>query len=183
MNEWIQLTEHNWAFWVAGMFALFEFFRWAYGGLEWLCSTFGLETKRMRETREWRDRLKKAEADIEEIKNTSKKNVDMFMKHEQQVVNQFVGIRDEIVSELTRIHDKMDEQTAENEETDKTILRANINSAMRYFEMKRDENGEVHISLADYETLDGLFKKYFAKKRNGAFEQAHKEFKTFIIDR
>ena len=34
MDEWIVLTEYNWAFWVAGLFALFEFFRWAYSGAE-----------------------------------------------------------------------------------------------------------------------------------------------------
>lgn len=183
MDKWITLTEYNWAFWVAGMFALFEFFRWAYGGVEWLCRTFGVETKGMREKREWEDRLKNAENAIVEIKNTSKKNVDMFIDHERQVVEQFVGIRDELVSELNRLHDKIDEQAEDNRETDKAILRGNINSSMRYFEMKKDEQGRVHISLADYETLNGLFEKYFAKKGNGAFEQAYKDFKTFIIDR
>lgn len=183
MDEWIVLTEYNWAFWVAGMFALFEFFRWAYGGVEWLCKTFGIETKKMRAAREWQERLVKVEKAIEEIKDTSKHNVDMFLDHERQVVDKFTGIRDELVSELNRLHDKMDEQAEDNKETDKAILRGNINSSMRYFETKKDEQGKVHISLADYETLNGLFEKYFAKKGNGAFEQAYKEFKTFIIDR
>ena len=49
MDEWIVLTEYNWAFWVAGLFALFELFRWAYSGAEWLFRTLGLETKKMRE--------------------------------------------------------------------------------------------------------------------------------------
>ena len=183
MSEWITLTEYNWTYWVAGFFALAEFFRWLFSFKEWFYKTLGIETKSMRERREWEDRLRKAESAIVEIKDTSKKNVDMFIDHEKQVVEQFVGIRDEIVTELSKLHEKIDEQATENEETDRTVLRANINSAMRYFEMKREENGEVHISLADYETLDGLFEKYFAKKGNGAFKQAHKEFKTFIIDR
>ena len=191
MDQWIVLTEQNWTFWVAGLFALFEFFRHAYGGVEWLAKTFGIETKRMREAKEWQDRLKKAEADIEEIKNTSKRNVDMFLQHEQQVVNKFTGIRDEIVIELNRIHDKVDEQTKEmkknqkdNAETDCAMLRDRLNSAMRYFSQNKDKQGNIHISLTDYETLDDLFKKYFANGGNGPFERMYNdEFKHFIIDR
>ena len=40
MDEWITLTETNWAFWVAGLFALLEFFKWLYGIIEWLISKF-----------------------------------------------------------------------------------------------------------------------------------------------
>lgn len=184
MDEWIVLTEYNWAFWVAGMFALFEFFRWAYGGVEWLCKTFGIETKKMREAREWQERLVKVEKAIVEIKDTSKHNVNMFLDHEQQVVAKFTDIKDEIVLELNKLHAKMDEQTKENDETDCAMLRDRLNSAMRYFSQNKDAHGKVHISLGDYETLDGLFSKYFAKHGNGAFKKMYQdEFKKFIIDR
>lgn len=184
MEEWIVLTEHNWAFWVAGMFALFEFFRWAYGGVEWLCKTFGIETKKMREAKEWQKRLTKAENDIAEIKKTSKQNVDMFLSHEKQVIDQFIDIRNDVVNELTRLHEKMDLNKKESDETDCAVLRDRLNSGMRYFSQNKDKYGRVHISLADYETLDGLFKKYFAKHGNGAFKRMYEEeFKTFIIDR
>lgn len=52
MDKWLVLTEHNWAFWVAGLFALFEFFKWVYGAGEWFISKFGIETKHMRKKRE-----------------------------------------------------------------------------------------------------------------------------------
>lgn len=191
MDEWIKLTEYNWAFWVAGMFALFEFFRWAYGGVEWLCKTFGVETKGMRKKREWEDRLKSAENAIVEIKDTSKKNVDMFINHEKQVVEQFVGIRNEIVAELGRLHEKMDEQKDEmektnqaNNKTDCAMLRDRIGSGMRYFSKNVGADGKVHISLSDYENMNALFQEYFSKHGNGAFKKMYEdEFTHFVIDR
>ena len=191
MGEWITLTEHNWAFWIAGLFALFEFFRWAYGGAEWICKTFGLETKNMRKKREWQERLKKAEDAIVEIKDTSKTNVEMFLEHEKQVVEQFVGIRNEIVTELGKLHNKIDEQRAEMDETNKAnnktdcaMLRDRIGSGMRYFSRNVGADGKVHISLSDYENMNALFQEYFSKHGNGAFRKMYEdEFVHFIIDR
>lgn len=191
MNEWITLTEYNWAFWVAGLFALFEFFRWAFSGIEWICKTFGIETKGMREKREWNERLKNAEKSINEIKDTANKNVDMFLNHEKLVVEQFVGIRNEIVDELNRLHKKIDEQKEEmlktkeaNDKTDCTMLRDRIGSGMRYFSKNVGEDGKVHISLSDYENMNGLFQEYFTKHGNGAFRKMYEdEFIHFVIDR
>lgn len=191
MDKWITLTEYNWAFWIAGLFALFEFFRWAYGGVEWLCKTFGIETKRMRKEREWQERLKNAEDAIVEIKDTSKKNVEMFLEHEKQVIAQFEGIRDEIVTELGKLHDKIDEQRAEMDETNKAnnktdcaMLRDRIGSGMRYFSKNVGVDGKVHISLSDYENMNALFQEYFAKHGNGAFKKMYDdEFVHFVIDR
>lgn len=184
MNEWVELSEYNWAFWVAGLFALFEFFRWAVTGFEWLTNKFGFETKKMRQKREqqeeWEARLKNTEQAIEDIKKTSEKNVKMFIEHERQVVGKFTGIKDEIVSELAKIHQKIDAQ----KETDKAILRDRIASGMRYFSQNKDEHGNVHISFSDYENMEALFQQYFAKEGNGAFKKAYEtEFQKFIIDR
>jgi hypothetical protein len=195
LTEWIALTEYNWVLWVAGLFALLNFGKWLYeiGATicEWLFTKKGVETKKMREKREWEDRLKKAEKDIEEIKNTSKHNVDMFLEHEKVVVAQFVGIRDEIVVELNKLHDKMDEQKDEmektneaNNKTDCAMLRDRIGSGMRYFSRNVGADGKVHISLSDYENMNALFQEYFAKHGNGAFKKMYDdEFTQFIIDR
>lgn len=191
MDKWLTLTEHNWAFWVAGLFALFEFFRWAYGGIEWLGKTFGFETKSMRQKREWQERLAKTERAISEIKETSKHNVEMFLDHERQVVEKFTGIKDEIVKELNRLHDKIDEQHEEmnatnkaNIKTDRAMLRDRIAGGMRYFSQNKDNDGCVHISFSDYENMDALFREYFAKEGNGAFKKMYEtEFQQFIIDR
>lgn len=185
MDEFIKLTEYNWAFWIAGLFALLDMGKWLYSTVvEFVFGKLGLKTKGMLKREETEKRLKAVEDSIEEIKNTSKHNVNMFLDHEQQVVGKFTGIRDEIILELNKMHDKMDEQAAENKETYCVILRSNINNEMRHISKHRDENGNAHISLADYETLDGLFKKYFSKDGNGAFKRIHEdEFENFVIDR
>lgn len=191
MSEWMNITEYNWVLWVAGLFALFEFFRWAYGGVEWLCKTFGIETKKMRKDKEWEERLKNTETAIVEIKDTSKKNVDLFIQHEKQVVSQFVGIKEEIFVELNKLHDKMDKQQDEIErnneasaKTDCAMLRDRISSGMRYFSKNVGPDGKVHISLSDYENMDALFDEYFSKHGNGAFKKMYEDnFLHFVIDR
>jgi hypothetical protein len=115
----------------------------------------------------------------------------MFIQHEKQVVSQFVGIRDEIVIELNKLHSKMDKQQDEieknneaNNKTDCAMLRDRISSGMRYFSRNIGDDGKVHISLSDYENMDGLFQEYFSKHGNGAFKKMYKdEFEHFIIDR
>lgn len=195
MNEWIELTEYNWAYWVAGLFALIEFFKWVIKLLsalnELIFKKIGVETKKMREKREWDERLKNAETAIVEIKDTSKQNVEMFIDHEKQVVKKFENIRNEIVNELTKLHDKIDEQKAEmdktnkaNNKTDCAMLRDRIGSGMRYFSKNIKDDGKVHISLSDYENMDALFKEYFSKHGNGAFKKMYEEeFTHFVIDR
>lgn len=191
MNEWIVLTEHNWAFWVAGLFALAEFVKWVFTLKEWFFNKFGIKTKAMLEKQEWNERLKNAEKSINDIKETANKNVEMFLNHEKVVVAQFMCIRDEIVVELNRLHDKIDEQKEEmdktkeaNEKTDCAILRDRIGSGMRYFSRNVGADGKVHISLSDYENMNGLFQEYFTKHGNGAFKKMYDdEFTKFIIDR
>lgn len=190
MDKWIAVTEYNWAFWVAGLFALFEFFKWAITGVEWLFKQFGIETKGMRERREWQERLSKTEKAIVEIKETSKHNVEMFLDHERQVVEKFTGIKDEIIVELNRLHDKIDKQKEEmnatnkaNIKTDRAMLRDRIASGMRHFSQNKDEDGNIHINLSDYENMDALFQQYFAKDGNGTFKKMYEtEFQKFVID-
>ena len=192
MDEFEILTKYNWTYWVAGLFALLEFSRWAFNIFEWLfIQTFGIETKGMRKRREDAERLMNTEKAIEEIKETSKHNVEMFLDHERQVVDKFTGIKDEIVSELGKLHDKIDEQKEEmaktneaNRKTDLAMLRDRIAGGMRYFSQNRDTTGNVHINLGDYENMEALYQEYFTKGGNGAFKKAYKtEFQNFIIDR
>ena len=197
MDELITLAEqdYNFMYWVAGLFALIEFVKWLVKSAtvfnEWLFKKLGIETKRMREKREWEKRLKNAEDAIVEIKDTSKKNVDMFINHERQVVEKFVDIRNEIVNELSKLHDKIDEQKTEfdktnkaNRKTDCAMLRDRIAGGMRYFSQNVGPDGKVHISLSDYENMDELFNEYFSKNGNGAFKKMYEdEFSMFTIDR
>ena len=184
MAEWITLTEYNWAFWVAGFFALAEFFKWLFTFKDWLFKSLGIETKSMREKREWNNRLKKAEKDIEEIKNTSKHNVDMFLEHEKQVVDRFMDIKDDIVTELNKLHVNMERSEKEGKKRDRAFLRDRISGGMRFFEQSKDEDGEVHISMSDHENMEALFQEYFNAGGNGTFKQMYNnEFQKFIIDK
>jgi predicted O-methyltransferase YrrM len=49
LDEFVTLTEYNWAFWVAGTYALIEFFRWSLKTLsvvhEWLFKKLGVEKR------------------------------------------------------------------------------------------------------------------------------------------
>ena len=191
MNEWITLTEQNWAFWIAGLFALLEFTKWLFSIKDFILEKVGIKTKGMLKKEEFENRLKKVEIAIEEIKDTSKHNVNMFLDHERQVVEKFVEIKDEIVEQLDKLHMKIDAQKAEMDKnselsrgTDCVMLRDRIASGMRYFSQNKDASGNVHISMSDYENMEALFQEYFAKKGNGAFKKMYEtEFQKFIIDR
>lgn len=184
MNALEKALEFNWGKWLLGFFILFELFKWTATGIEWFFNKFGFETKKMRQKREKQEELERrllaVEKAVEEIKDTSKHNVNMFIEHEHQVVGKFTGIRNEIVVELNKIYDALNAQ----KETDCAILRDRIASGMRYFSQNKDEHGNVHISFSDYENMEALFREYFAKGGNGAFKKMYDtEFRNFIIDR
>lgn len=191
MEEWLALTEYNWTVWVVGLIMLAEFAKVFFTYKDLIFKNLGIKTKGMLEKEEFNNRLRQAEDSIEEIKETSKQNVDMLINHEQQILEQFTNIRDEVVNELNRLHDKMDEQAnviemnnKESIKTDCAMLRDRLNSGMRYFSQFKDENDNVHIKLSDYEILDGLFKEYFKKGGNGPIKRMYEEeFIHFIIDR
>ena len=191
MNEWITLTEYNWAFWVAGLFALLEFCRWIYSFKDFFFEKVGIKTKGMLKREEYNKRLKQVESSIEEIKNTSKHNVAMFIEHEGQVVGKFTGIKEEIVTELEKLHVKIDEQKEEmkrnkkaNDKTERAMLRDRISSGMRYFSKNIGSDGKVHIAFNDYVNMDALFQEYFEHDGNGPFERMYEEeFLHFVIDR
>jgi hypothetical protein len=197
MDKLITAVEQNYDFmyWLVGTIALIEVIRWAIkvGSVfhEWFFKKIGVETKKMREAKAWQERLKNAESAIVEIKDTSKSNVAMFLEHEQQTIDKIGMFKNEIVLELGKLHDKIDEQRAEmdetnraNAKTDCAMLRDRIGSGMRYFSKNIKEDGNVHISLSDWENMNALFQEYFAKHGNGAFKKLYDdEFVHFTIDR
>ena len=191
MKEWLALTEYDWALWVGGLILLAEFAKVFYTYKDLIFNKLGIKTKGMIEKEEFNKRLKQAEDSIEEIKETSKQNVSMLISHEEQILDQFKTIRDEVIKELGRLNDKMDEQAniidknnKASIKTDCAVIKDRLNGGMRYFSQNKDENGNVHIKLNDYEILDDLFKEYLDKGGNGPVKRMYEEeFLHFVIDR
>lgn len=190
MDEWIKLTEYNWVLWIAGTYALFEFIKTSWGSIEWLISKFGIETKSMRSQKEIRTRLINAEKDIKDIRETSTQNVNTFLEHERIMSENFVDVKKEIVYEIGKLHDKIDEQTEHLEEIDKdgkrrdcSLMRDRILAGIRYFNQNRDEDGVVHISLTDFENMNSMIQEYFKAGGNGAVKHIYDlEFSKYKID-
>ena len=184
----------NIGYWIAGGFAILECLKWMWTLVEWGISKFGIETKNMRIKRETSERLKKAEDDIVEIKETAKTNVAMFIDHEKKVVDSFVEIKNEVVKQLNGLNDKFDEQKNQLEEKledidrdgkarDCAVLRDRILGGMRYFSQERDEHGDIYISMTDYENMNEMFTEYFKCNGNGVCHSLYEnEFKKFKIN-
>ena len=190
MGKWTCVTEYNWVLWIAGLFALLEFGKWAWTLVEWFISKLGVETKHMRSQRETRDRLLKAENNIKEIKETATQNVNTFLEHERLMSESFVDVKKEIVQEIGKLHNKIDEQSEHLEEIDRdgkardcAILRDRILGGMRYFSQNVDENNNVHISATDFENMSKMFEEYKKAGGNGLIKHLKEtEFDKFIVD-
>lgn len=182
--------EIDWVLWVAGLFALLEFGKWAWSLIEYYLAKVHIETKRMRREREIRDKLIKAEKDIAEIRETSIENVNTFLEHEKLMSENFVSVKEEIVQELGKLHDKIDDQRKHLEDIDTdgkrrdcSLMRDRLIQGLRYFSQQRDEDGVVHISMTDYENLNEMFSEYFNCNGNGVCHSLYEnEFKKFKID-
>lgn len=194
MDKWEALKDISW-YWIAGGFAILECGKWIYSLLEWLISKFGIETKSMRQKREVSERLKKAEQDIVEIKDTAKANVTMFLDHEKKVINSFIDIKEEVVRQLNGLNVKFDEQRSQLEEKledidrdgkarDCAIFRDRIIQSTRYFNQQRNEDGYVYLSISDYENLQNLFAEYFSANGNGVVHSIYEQdfLKNFRVD-
>ena len=190
MEYWNNLTEIDWILWIAGLFALLEFGKWAWTLVEWFISKLGVETKHMRSQRETRDRLLKAENNIKEIKETAVQNVNTFLEHERLMSESFVDVKKEIVKEISKLNDKIDNQHVHLEEIDRdgkardcAILRDRILGGMRYFSQNVDENNNVHISATDFENMSKMFEEYKKAGGNGLIKHLKEtEFDKFIVD-
>ena len=194
MEEFFEVVKENLGYWLVGLYAILESVKKITSNIDHFDKWFkehGITTKRMREREKERERLKNTEKAIEEIKETAKSNVAMFLEHEQDVLGKIGAFKNEIVEELSRLRDKVDEQREEmdknieaSNKTDCAMLRDRIGSGMRYFSKNVGADGKVHISLSDWENMNALFQEYFSKHGNGAFRKMYEEeFTHFVIDR
>ena len=113
MDEWVKLTEYNWAYWIAGLFALIEFAKWFIKAIttfnEWLFKKVGIKTKKMLKREADERRLKDTELAIKEIKETSTKNVEMFLQHERETLDKIGLFAREIVVKIDSLENKQSE--------------------------------------------------------------------------
>ena len=200
MDEWLKITEINWVLWIAGLFALLEFGKWAWSLIEYYMSKIGIETKNMRLKHEYAERLTNAEKNIQEIKKTTKTNVDMFTEHESGVlcrldkvgngVSTLYELMNRVEAQYQILSEKLDKQQEEariraeaNDAVDRALLRDRLNGGLRFFSQNVDANGRVHISVGDHENMEKMFHEYFNKSGNGTMKQRYEtEFKSYIID-
>ena len=191
MNEWNTFTAFDLSYVAAAIFAGLECIKW--GANSWdviyakciskIISKFGItvETKRMRKRRENEERLANAEKMIGEIQKDSEKTSKMLLDYEQKMENTLKSITTELSQQLNSLNYKIDQQRlqldarlgeidAEGKARDCAVLRDRILSAMRYFEQQKDANGEVHISVADFENMNHLFEEYEAAGGNGTIK-------------
>ena len=83
MDEWMNLTKTDWVLWIAGLFALLNFGKYAWEMAEYWIAKIGLETKGMRKKKEEYELLigavNKVNA-LEEKNDVIRKDIDNLTK-------------------------------------------------------------------------------------------------------
>lgn len=115
-------------------------------------------------------------------------------ENEKKTINDIVNRIEEFANLMNKqyqhLEKRLDEQRALIDSLDSTgtkrdraLLRDRILSGVRYFSQNKDLNGNVHIELHDYESMDSLFTEYFLSGGNGTVHKIYEnEFKNWIID-
>ena len=168
MDEFIKLTEYNWAFWVAGLFALFEFFKWVWSAGEWIVSKFGIETKVMKRRREEHELLLKTSEGLLELQKKHDKDNNECLRHDDEIRIDLKKLTDMFVDkeindyrwEIINFATKVTEKKPCNADSYRHCLR----TYEKYEKLLEDnglENGEVEISM------DIIRESYADKLKNG----------------
>lgn len=154
MDEFIKLTEYNWAFWIAGLFALFEFFKWIWTGGEWLISRFGMETKGMRKKREEHELLLKTAENLAELQKKHNSDNDECLRHDDEIRADLKKLTDMFINkeindyrwEIINFATKVSEEKPCNKDSYKHCFKT-YNNYEQLLEENGLENGEVEISM------------------------------------
>lgn len=155
MDEFIKLTEYNWAFWIAGFFALFEFFKWGWSAIEWIISKFGIETKGMRKRREQGELLLKTAENLVELQKKHNNDNAECVKHDELIREDLKNLTD-TVNNLAIKFEKM--QKKNNETKVKELKDTLINYYNKYRvigEWSKLEKDAFWELFEDYESRGG----------------------------
>ena len=108
------------------------------------------------------------------------KNLVMSIDNLGTLLNKQYQHLDKKIDEQKERITKIDE---DGKRRDCAILRDRILGGMRFFCNNTDENGVVHISMADHENMSHLFEEYFKCRGNGSVKHLYDaEFSKFKID-
>ena len=116
------------------------------------------------------------------VKNTEQiKNLATSIDNLADLLNKQYQHLDKKIDEQKERITKIDE---DGKKRDCSILRDRILGALRYFSKNVDEQGRVHISIAEHENIEHLFESYFSCHGNGTVKAIYEnEFKNWIIDK
>lgn len=148
MEELITLIKNDTQvmYWIAGVFAILECFKWLYPTLckayDFFFKKLGVKTKRMLKKEEDEQRLKDTETAITEIRDASKQNVAMFLAHEKDAVGHFEDIKDEIVRELVKLDEKIDSLDRQERENKDSIDELRTEMGERFTQVAHEADGK-----------------------------------------
>lgn len=92
---------------------------------------------------------------------------------------QYLHLEKKIDGQVERLNDF----EKSSEKRDASLLRDRIIQGTRFFKKNVGEDGFVHISVADHDSLEHLFQDYFDCGGNGTVKSIYNnEFKTWKID-
>lgn len=140
--------------------------------MQWIYSKFLLLYKTKKG---YEDETTTINDNTEQIKNlvVSINNLGTLLNKQYQHLDKKI---DEQKERITKIDE-------DGKKRDCAILRDRILGGMRFFCKNVDENGVVHINMADYENMSHLFEEYFKCGGNGSVKHLFDmEFSKFKID-
>ena len=175
MEEFFEIVKENLGYWLVGLYAILESVKKITSNIDHFDKWFkehGITTKRMREREKERERLKNTENAIEEIKETAKQNVAMFLDHEQQVLHKIGEFKNEIV-------EKMGNLECAQSEINATVssVKAEVGEVKREFEVKNADDWRWDI--LDFFNSSINNRKHYKEEWNHVIDQV-KKYERYI---
>lgn len=128
------------------------------------------------------NKMKGREEEVSTIdKNTSEiKNLSKSIEDLGNLLNKQYQHLDRKIDEQKERLDIID---ADGKRRDCSVLRDRLLSGLRYFSQNKDKNGNIHISMTDYENMSKMFEEYEKAGGNGLVKHLKEsEFDKFIVD-
>lgn len=140
---------------------------------KWVAEKLRAYYKRMKGIEEKDDTLASHTKEIKELTE----RIDRFVSTVEHHYNA-------IMEKVDEQQERLEEIDREGKKRDCAVLRDRILAGMRYFSQNKDADGNIHISMSDFENMKAMFDEYFKAGGNGVIRIIYdEEFLHFIIDR